>query len=111
MSSRDTRSVSMEPVQASPFLPATASYGALHGVGVFHSFIDAVDGSNMPMRSAWYSANQTLPSWSTRPRRGREFGVGVRYTVSALDLASIFAMLPAEKSSRYTLLSASACKP
>ena len=33
MSRRDTRSVGIEPVHASPLRPATASYGALEGVG------------------------------------------------------------------------------
>src|SRR5262245_28101805 len=99
-SSRDTRSLSIEPVQAEPSLPAIASYGALHGEGTFHSLMAPSFGSSMPMALPRYSANHTRPSASTRPRRGVEFGVGVRYTVSFLVLASIFTMLPAEKSSR-----------
>src|SRR4051812_30123761 len=59
ISRRDTRSVSMEPVQASPFLPAMASYGADHGVGTFHSEIFAVFESNMPIALPSYSANQS----------------------------------------------------
>src|SRR5262249_51934850 len=77
MSSRDTRSVSIDPVPASPVRPATASWGAPPGVGTFHSVILSVFGSNMPMALPWYSANHSRPSRSTRPRRGRELGVGV----------------------------------
>src|ERR1700756_2033784 len=100
MSRRETRSVSMEPVQASPLRPASASYGALQGVGTFHSVIFSVLGSNMPMALPSYSANHRRSCASTRPRRGRELGVGVRYTVGSLVLASILTMLPAAKSRR-----------
>ena len=44
-------SVSMDPVHASPLRSNTASYGALHGVGTFHSVMRSVFGSNMPMLS------------------------------------------------------------
>src|SRR6266850_3548495 len=86
MSRRATRSVSMDPVHASPLRSSTASYGALHGVGTFHSVMRSVLGSNMPMALPWYSPNHNRPSRSTRPRRGRESGVGVGGTVAFLVL-------------------------
>src|SRR6266705_3056187 len=46
-SRRDTRSVDMDPVHASPLRSSTASYGALHGVGTFHSVIFSVSGSTL----------------------------------------------------------------
>src|SRR5262249_44525073 len=76
-SRRATRSVSIEPVHASPLRSSTASYGALHGVGTFHSAIRSVLGSNIPIALPWYSPNHNRPSWSTRPRRGRDSGVRV----------------------------------
>src|SRR5690242_10324142 len=75
--SRSIRSVSIEPVQISPLLAGTTSYGSKYGVGTLNSVIFSVFGSKRPMALAPYSANQRILSASTRPRRGREAGVGV----------------------------------
>src|SRR5262245_56196156 len=62
VSSRDTKSFDIEPVQtsAAPLL-GTTSYGLPHGVGSLYSFICSVLGSNMPMALPAYSANHSRP--------------------------------------------------
>src|SRR4051812_34758570 len=74
---RDTRSDNMDAVQRSPFLSIVASYGELHGVGIFHSLNVPLLVSSIATRSALYSPNQRRSLESIIPRRGDEFGVGV----------------------------------
>src|SRR6266850_1643592 len=69
---RDTRSLSIDPVQTSEAsLVGTTSYGMLHLVGSFHSLMVEVFGSNSPIALPPYSANHRRFCSSTRPRRGR----------------------------------------
>src|SRR5258708_3022073 len=76
VSSRTTRSADMPPVQASPFLSVTTSYGLVNLVGSAHSwnFSDRV--SNIVILLPRYCANHKR-SWSSmRPRRLGEKLVG-----------------------------------
>src|SRR5215813_9395093 len=76
-SSRTIRSVVMPPVQASPFLSVTTSYGCVCLVGNGHSWIFSALVSNIVTLLPRYCANQKR-SWSSRrPRRLREKGVPV----------------------------------
>src|SRR4030095_2770132 len=97
----------MEPAQTSPFLSGTTWYGALHGIGTFHSWIVSVFGSSMPMPLAPYSANQSRFCESNLPRRGGDPGVTVEYTLNSLVFASILPILLEPNSSKYRLLSLS----
>src|SRR4051812_27722509 len=108
---RVTRSVIIEPVQASPFLSTATSYGLLHAVGTTHSRIALVFGSYMPTALPSYSANHRRFCSSTRPRRGRERRMLVLCTSSFLVAPSRMPILLPLKSSIYSLLSRSALIP
>ena len=75
--SRTTRSVNIDPVQTSPFLSTTVSYGLVRGVGGCHSWNSSVRGSNIPITLPPNPAYQTRSCESTSPLRGRDPVVGV----------------------------------
>src|SRR5262245_20552504 len=75
--SRTMRSVLMLPVQRSPFLSGTTSYGQVHLVGTAHSVNFSLLVSSMATLSPRYSANHRRSCASMWPRRGWESRVGV----------------------------------
>src|SRR5437016_4332567 len=76
-SSRSTRSLSIEPVHASPFLSRATSYGCDHGVGAGHSWKRSAFVSNTAILLPRYSANHRRSCASICPRRGAERVVGI----------------------------------
>src|SRR5262245_12990141 len=78
VSSRATRSLSIEPVHTSRApLVGTTSTGMPHLLGSLTSLVSADLGSNRPIELEPYCANHSRFWSSTRPRRGFEPLVGV----------------------------------
>src|SRR5436309_12415283 len=84
---RTMRSFDIPPVHAYPVLSKTASQGLVQAVGMAYSVNFSVLVSNIPILLPRNSANHNR-SWSSMcPRRGPEFGVGVRHGVAAIVFA------------------------